>query len=135
MIFWESCEAHKDVFDNVVRVGKMVEIHLNKEFSNSILIGFPLKIRYIPIIMPPKNIDNYPSRSKYRVKQNIYDCAPQLDYRIFLDKSLKCQIFEYLNGLLLSNFDMSKFGATFYQIDAYNRIIENAARVLSDFQS
>jgi len=57
------------------------------------------KLRYVPIVMPVDMHANYKERSKLNKKQKIYDCAPQLNYEIFVNGSIADSIKEYARGI------------------------------------
>jgi hypothetical protein len=126
MIFWESCEADALIFDNLVIVARMSDVYLNSAFASSILKNFNITLRYIPIVMTEENRDYYPERSKARIKQHIYVCAPQLDYRVFAKNDLKAHLDEYLRGIAQSSPHLKKFGATPDQIEVFDKIIATA---------
>jgi hypothetical protein len=80
-------------------VRRNVEPYLNAAFAASSLASLECKLRYVPIIMPEGMRERYPARSKLLKKERIYDCAPQLDYDIFVDGTFEDQLIEYLNGI------------------------------------
>lgn len=126
MFFWNSSESFRPATDNLMRVAKAVEPYLNTEFENSSLKDLNIKLRYIPIVMPVHMREKYTERSKARIKQAIYDCAPQLDYPTFVDGPLEAQCIEYLRGIALSSPHLKKFGATAQQIEDFDTIVAGA---------
>lgn len=130
MIFWESCEAERMAYGNLVAVAKAATPYLNEEFENSLLRDLNIKLRYIPIVMPEQNRTSYPERSKARIKQAIYDCAPQLDYPTFVNGPLDAQCIEYIRGIALSSPHLKKFGATLEQIADFDAVIAAAPQWL-----
>jgi len=52
--------------------------------------------------MPERLHTRYPARSEVLKEQRIYDCAPILDYRVFLEGSFEDQLQENLRGIALS---------------------------------
>jgi hypothetical protein len=130
MIFWESCEADKLAFFKVVKVAVIAEPYLNEQFGYSSLASLQVKLRYIPIIMDEQGRANHPERSKARIKQGIYDCAPQLNYRTFVDGTLEAQCVEYVRGIALSSPHLKKFGATSEQIADFDKIMIAAPQQL-----
>ena len=130
MIFWESCEAERMAYGNLVIVAKAAKPHLNKEFNGSSLKDLHIKLSYIPIVMPEQSRKNYPERSRAKIKQSIYLCAPQLDYATFVDGSLDTQCIEYMRGIALTTPHLKKFGATLEQITDFDAIIAVAPQWL-----
>lgn len=76
--------------------------------------------------MPDGMRERYPARSKSRKKQRIYDCAPQLDYDVFVRGSFEDQLKEYLRGISLSILHLADFGATGRQIEDFQKILDGA---------
>jgi hypothetical protein len=76
--------------------------------------------------MPKGMRERYPERSKLRKKQRIYDCAPQLNYEIFVSGSFEDQLKEYIRGVALSAPHLKGLGATPEQIEDFKRILAEA---------
>jgi|SRR5215469_7766784 len=93
----------------------------------SILAKLPIKLRYVPIVMPEGMRERYPARSRVRKKENLYDCAPQLDYEVFVEGTFAEQVKEFLRGIGLSALHLSKLGASQRQIEEFKKILDNAA--------
>ena len=68
----------------------------------------------------------YPERSKLRKKRRIYDCAPQLNYEVFVNGSFEDQLKEYIRGIALSAPHLVGLGATPEQVEDFKRILESA---------
>ena len=78
MEFWASSESYAPADSNLERARHFVEPYLNDTLEKSSMADVELKLRYIPIVMPVDMHDRYKERSKARIKQKIYDCAPHL---------------------------------------------------------
>ena len=126
MKFWASSESFRPATPALVAVERCVEPYLNAAFENSSLATIDGLIRYVPIVMPEDALGNYPERSKLRRKQNIYDCAPQLDYNVFVDGSLEEQLAEYLRGIALSAPHLAGLGASREQVAEFEAILAGA---------
>lgn len=87
-----------------------------------------MELRYVPIVMPTEMHDRYTERSKARIKQRIYVCAPHLDYDLFVSGTLERQIDEYLRGVALSAPHLKKFGFTPEQVSEFERILAAATK-------
>jgi len=77
--------------------------------------------------MPKGMRERYPARSKLRKKERIYDCAPQLDYDVFVDGKFEEQLEEYLRGIAPSAPHLAGLGATKEQIAEFDAILAGAA--------
>jgi hypothetical protein len=130
MIFWESCEAERMAYGNLAIVSKAAEPYLNKEFDGSSLNDLHITLSYIPIVMPEQGRKNYPERSRAKIKQSVYLCAPQLDYPTFVNGSLDAQCIEYMRGIALTSPHLKKFGATLEQIADFDAVIAVAPQQL-----
>jgi hypothetical protein len=126
MEFWASSESYIKASDNLFNTRRLVEPHLNYAFENSSLNDLNIELRYIPIVMDPESLANYPERSRAKIKQKVYVCAPQLDYQTFVDGTLSDQLDEYLAGIALSSPFLKKFGATPEQVRDFDLIIATA---------
>jgi hypothetical protein len=124
MIFWESCEAEKSVFKRVVEIGQRAEFEINGELNNSILSDSDIKLRYIPIVMSDMFKNDYPARSKLRIKERIYDCAPQLSYKTFLKGSYSECVSNYIEGIRHGFEKTHKMGVSAEQIIEFNAILD-----------
>lgn len=133
MIFWASAEVYKDAYDAMVKSRRSVEPFLNAEFAASGLATLDCKLRYVPIIMPEYMLGNYPARSKLRKKEKLYDCAPQLDYDVFVTGSFRDQLQEYIRGIATSTPHLKGLGASEEQIEDFKKIMDSAVeRILSE---
>jgi len=116
---------------DMVRRG--VEPFLNLKFALSSLAELNGKLRYVPIVMPDGLRERYPARSKLRKKERIYDCAPQLDYEVFVSGTFEDQLREYLHGIAESAPHLAGLGATPEQIKDFEQIMATAAeRILAE---
>jgi hypothetical protein len=68
----------------------------------------------------------YPARSRLRKKERIYDCAPQLNYEVFVDGTFEGQLQEYIRGIAESTPHLAGLGATPEQIEDFRRIMATA---------
>lgn len=133
MIFWASSETYQPAGDNLNVVWKCVEPYLNAQLQDSTLATLDCKLRYVPIIMPPGMRERYPARSRLRKKENVYLCAPQLDYDVFVEGTFEDQLREYLKGIEPSAPHLAKLGATAEQIADFERIMATAAeRIIAE---
>jgi hypothetical protein len=131
--FWASTEVFQPAYDGSRRARHCVEPFLNSAFAASSLANLQGKLRYVPIIMPVGMRERYPARSKLRKKQKIYDCAPQLDYDVFVNGKLEDQLREYLRGIALSAPYLEGLGATPQQIKDFEAIMMTAVeRILEE---
>jgi hypothetical protein len=87
--------------------------------------------RYVPIVMPPELLERYPARSKTRIKQRTYDCAPQLSYAVFLHDDFAGQVREYVRGLAVEVPQLLKFGASAAQVEEFRDILASIADEVS----
>ena len=127
MQFCAYAEVDQSAFLAMRKVREGVEPFLNAAFETSILAELPIKLRYVPIIMPEGMRERYPARSKVRKKENLYDCAPQLNYEVFVEGTFAEQVDEYLRGIALSGPHLAKLGASQQQIEEFKRILKDAA--------
>ena len=132
MEFWASSESYIKASDNLDNTWRLVEPYLNNMFENSNLDDLKIKLRYVPIVMKPESAHRYPARSRSLIKQKIYDCAPQLDYQIFIDGTLSDQLDEYMRVIALSSPYLNKFGATPEQVRDFDLIIATARDAILD---
>jgi hypothetical protein len=126
LIFWGSAEVFDHAFPALDKTRRCVEPYLNAAFAASSLVTIDAKLRYVPIVMPEGMRERYPARSKLRKKQRIYDCAPQLNYEVFVSGSFEDQLKEYLRGIALSAPHLAGLGATPEQIEDFKRIMDDA---------
>lgn len=76
--------------------------------------------------MPEDMHARYPARSKLRKKERLYDCAPILDYEVFVSGPFEAQLREYLRGIALSAPHLPALGASPEQVEAFNAILSGA---------
>ena len=127
MDFWASSESCAPAGSALEKVRNFVEPCINDYLQNSALSKLQLTIRYIPIVMPEDMRQFYKERSKVRLKQNIYDCAPYLDFGIYTEGEYRTQVIEYLRGISTSIPHLKKFGLTSQQIEEFSSILENVS--------
>ncbi|MEO8175941.1 MAG: hypothetical protein ABI626_04705 [Sphingomicrobium sp.] len=87
-----------------------------------------MKLRYVSIVMPVDMHERYPERSRALTKQRIYDCAPLLDYGLFVSGTLEQQLDEYSRGIALSAPHLHKFGLTPEQVTEFEQILASATK-------
>lgn len=133
MIFWASAEVFIDAHPALDRARRCVEPYLNAAFSESALRTLDVEIRYIPIIMPAEARDRYPARSKLRKRLRLYDCAPQLNYDVFVSGAFEDQLKEYLRGVSEAAPHLAALGATPEQIEEFKVILDSAVeRIMAE---
>lgn len=125
MIYSLSVETDRDVYSNFKVVERSVERVLKLRLSSGALGDSSIKLRYIPIIMPEASLSSYPARSKVRKKENLYDCAPQLNFEIFLHGSFNEQLREYLRGLDEAIIGLERLGATPEVISEFEALLDD----------
>jgi hypothetical protein len=129
--FWASAEVYRPAFPALDKARRCVQPFLNRAFAGSSLSALQCKLRYVPIVMPESMRARYPERSKLRKTQRIYDCAPILDYDLFVDGTFEAQLQEYLHGIALSAPHLAPLGASPQQIEEFKAIIAGAvARII-----
>ena len=83
--------------------------------------------------MPESMHARYPARSKLRKKERIYDCAPILDYGVFVEGKFEDQLQEYLRGIALSAPHLAGLGASAEQIEEFKAILASAVeRIIAE---
>jgi len=133
MNFWASAEVFDTAFPALDKTRRSAEPFLNAAFAASNLGSLEGKLRYVPIVMPEGMRERYPARSKLRKKERIYDCAPQLDYDVFVHGTFEEQLREYIRGIAESAPHLAGLGATPEQIEDFNRIMATAVeRILTE---
>lgn len=103
-----------------------MEPFLKAAFADSSLSTLSGMLRYVPIIMPEGMRERYPERSILRQNVQVYDCAPQLDYDVFVNGTFEGQLREYLRGIALSAPHLAGLGATSEQIEDFKQIMATA---------
>jgi hypothetical protein len=130
MEFWASCEVYQPATKALSNTSKIVAPYLIYNFDEGILKELDLRLRYIPIVMPVEWHDKYTARSRAHIKKKVYDCAPQLEYNIFISDDVGGQIREYLRGLEEVSLHLKKFGGTPEHISEFNQILAAAVSQL-----
>jgi hypothetical protein len=123
MRFWASAEVFKAASPAVTRMRCTVDPLLNEAFNKSTLSHIEAEICYVPIVMPEGMRERYPARSKLRKKQMIYDCAPQLNYDIFVSGTFEQQVREYMLGIESSAPHLAGLGASPQQIEEFKQLM------------
>lgn len=133
MNFWASAEVFQAAFPAMDKARRCVGPFLNTALARSSLATLEGKLRYVPIVMPEGMRQRYPARSKLRKKERVYDCAPQLNYDVFVEGTFADQLQEYLRGIAESAPHLAGLGATPEQIEDFNKIMATAAeRILAE---
>lgn len=130
MEFWASSESFQPADFGLERSRLCVEPYLSATFAKSSLADVDLKLRYIPIVMPVEMHERYMERSKARLKQRIYVCAPHLKYDVFVSGHLEQQLEEYLRGVESSTKHLHKFGLKQNQIFEFEQILASAVEAI-----
>jgi hypothetical protein len=125
--FWASAEVFQPAFAALDRIRRLVDPFLNSALVASSLATLRGRLRYVPIVMPENMHARYPARSKLRKKEEIYDCAPILDYDVFTQGTFEDQLKEYLRGIALSAPHLAGLGASSRQISDFHAILATAA--------
>lgn len=121
-----SAEVFRLAYPALDKVRKLVIPYLNDAFKASSLAELAVEIRYVPIVMPEGMRERYPARSKLRLKERLYDCAPQLNYEVFVSGTESMQLKEYLNGIASSAPHLARLGVSAEQIEAFQKILAGA---------
>ncbi len=133
MQFWASAEVDRPAVENMYKARLKVEPFLNKAFSATSLATLECLLRYVPIIMPKEMHERYTARSRLRRKDRIYDCAPQLDFDVFVSGTFEEQLDEYIRGIALSTHRLKDLGASPEQIKDFETILAGATqRILAE---
>ncbi len=127
MNLWASSRVFVDALAGETVARKSVVPMLNYAFSKSALANFDLELRYVPIVMPEELRHRHPTGSKIHKKKRLYDCAPQLDYQVFVTGNFEDQLREYVRGLAEAGDHLSIFGASKEQVEAFDWILATAA--------
>jgi hypothetical protein len=121
-----SAEVFRLAYPALDKGRKLVIPHLNDAFKASSLAEFEVEIRYVPIVMPEGMRERYPARSKLRLKERLYDCAPHLNYEVFVSGTESMQLKEYLSGIASSAPHLARLGVSAEQIEAFRKILKDA---------
>ncbi|WP_267389729.1 hypothetical protein [Sphingomonas sp. GC_Shp_3] len=123
-----SAEVYKSASDAILQCARKIETILAEGFSSGSLSDLDMELRYVPIVMPMESHLKYKERSKCRLKQRIYDCAPHLDYETFVSGSYAAQIEEFIRGMKTSAPYLTRFGASDKQVAEFEEVLVTAAR-------
>jgi hypothetical protein len=124
--FWASTEIYHPASAAETAARRFVEPYLNAAFAKSRLKSLQGTICYVPIIMPTGMREQYPARSKLNKDERIYDCAPQLNYDVFVEGNSEEQLREYIRGIAEAGPHLIGLRATPEQVDDFNKIIATA---------
>ena len=111
MIFWASSETFGPAYVGVTKVRHKAELCLNSALAESVLGTFDATFRFIPIVMPVSMHAKYTERSKFRRKDRVIVCAPQLNYETFVSGTFADQLAEYIRGISTCTHMLAKLGA------------------------
>jgi hypothetical protein len=128
--FWASAEVFQPAFPAMDRARRCVDPILNVAFAASSLATLDAKLRYVPIVMPNGMRERYPTRSKLCKEERLYDCAPQLNYEVFVEGSFEDQLREYMHGIAESAPHLAELGATPPQIEDFKKIMASAVEIV-----
>ena len=126
-----SVETDRDAYSNFKMVERAVESVFKQRLGIGVLGRSPIKLRYIPIIMPESLLASYPARSRVRKNEVLYDCAPHLDYGVFLDGTFNEQLREYLRGLDEAVDGLRKLGADSEVTLAFETLLDDCFAICS----
>ena len=118
-----SVETDKEAYPALTRVDRLVETRLIAALMQSSLAALEGKLRYVPIVMPEGARERYPARSKLRKKERVYDCAPQLNYDVFVNGTFEEQLREYVAGLRPAAPHLAGLGASPQQIEEFEQML------------
>ena len=130
MEFWASSEIFKDVDQSTESIRRAVQPFVATSISEGILGELKVKIRYVPIVMPDILLRRYPARSEIKKSKNIIDCAPQLDYKVFLSGTWNEMLQDYLSGLDYCIDAIAKVGGTKMQAECFRGVLDDTFEVL-----
>lgn len=132
MKFWASSESYAEADFNLDRARRCIEPYIIDVLRKSSMSNIDITIRYVPIVMPKDMHDRYKERSRAKIKQGIYECAPHLDYEIFTSDNFHAQISEYIRGISLCAQHLIKFGLKPEQVNEFTDILTGALKYLSE---
>ena len=133
MEFWASAEVHQPADSGLEQARRCVQPFLNTAFAASSLATLEVKLRYVPIVMPESMHARYCARSKLYKKERAYDCAPILNYEVFVEGRFEDQLREYLRGIALSAPHLAGLGASPKQIEEFKAILACAVeRIIAE---
>jgi hypothetical protein len=134
MNFWASSEVHSPASLGSEAVRRFVVPYINAALTASTLGEVQVEVRYVPIIMPAAMKSRYPARTRVVKRTGTYDCAPQLDYDVFVEGTFMDQVDEYLRPFLASGAHLSQLGLAQEDIAQFEEIVRRvigAARALA----
>jgi hypothetical protein len=135
MQFWASSETYGTTGETSEVIRRPLEQRINEELNRSDLKDLAIKYRYVPIIMPLELLEKYKARSRVSKKNRICDCAPQLDYDLFIDQPFEISLAEYVRGIETAIPSLAKLGLTSEQIALFSDIIKASQQaVLEDYR-
>jgi hypothetical protein len=123
-----SAEVYKPTSDAIFRCARHIETIIEDSFQRASLSELDMELRYVPIVMPTEWHHKYKERSRCRLKQRIYDCAPHLNYETFVSGSYAAQIEEFIRGMKTSAPHLLWFGASDKQVAEFEEFLVTATR-------
>lgn len=128
MELFYSTESHISVAEGITSTKRSLGARLDGIVANSILSDLDVRIRYIPIVMPPERAHAYPARSRVERANRIYNACPQLDYQVFLDGSDEDMKREWISGLDSVAGGLKKLGVSKEHIDTWTDALATLAQ-------
>ncbi|WP_145612127.1 hypothetical protein [Nitrospirillum amazonense] len=133
MEFYASAEVFQPAYAALDVARRCVGPFLSAAFATSSLASVDAKIRYVPTVMPEGMRLRYPARSKLKKKERLYDCAPQLNYEVFVTGNFEDQLREYLRGIAESAPHLAELGTSPEQIAEFEAILDSAVgRIIAE---
>jgi hypothetical protein len=126
MLFGTSAEVYGEASEPVRIISLLVKNHIKCEIFSSDLNHLEIQFLYVPIIMLPHLRARYPERSKFRKKDRAYDCAPALDYDIFINGNHQDILREYVGGILPHTQKIVSIGASANQAIIFHSIVRSS---------
>ena len=116
MKFSWSSESYGRATEALLRCSEATGHFLQMRFASGSLAASPIELCYVPIVMPVDMHDKYKERSRIRIKQKLYECAPHLSYDVFINGTADNQLKEYVGGLSESVLHLQRLGLSDEQV-------------------
>lgn len=129
MLISASAEVFQLAYPALDRARRLTIPYLNSAFKLSNLADLAIEIRYVPIVMPEGMRERYPARSRLRLKDHVFESAPQLNYEVFVSGSSSMQIEEYLSGIAAAARQLVRLGANGQHIEVFQEILRIAGEI------
>jgi len=129
MIYKWSSETYRPASEAVRRCGRLVGPIIEARFFEGMLGSSTAELFYVPIVMPSEMHDKYAERSRARLKQKRFECAPHLDYHLFASGSQADQVAEYVRGIATSLPDLPRLGLSSDQMLEVRAILQDAKSI------